>query len=170
MIEGVGARPRPLLPRARALAPSKALLPGGLALLAWALGMAAAFDLRVGLVLLVGAFIVIAVALNPSAVESSLVVVLVAGAMVLTYGFSNLGVQTGIFPIPLTEMLLVVLVAIAAVDARFSPGERILVPLFLFAGLVGIRLVLDIGQYRTFAVRDSTTAIEAFLRDPDVAD
>lgn len=101
-------------------------------------------------------------ALNLTATERRLTLILFAGAVLLGYGFANLGLS-GSLPLPLTEILLGPLVAIALTRPETRLPLRILVPLFLFVYLVAVRLVFDYPVWGIFAIRDTTTAIEAFL-------
>jgi O-antigen ligase len=89
-------------------------------------------------------------------------VVLLFGGLVLGYSFANLGVQTGLAPVPLTEILLIALLP-GAFLAGNVPPRRFLGPILLFAGLVGVRLFFDYPQWKTLAIRDATIGIEVFL-------
>lgn len=90
-------------------------------------------------------------------------IVLIGGAMVLGYGFANLGVRLGPVPLPATEIILVPLALIAFAHRRTRLEGAILLPVCLFAILVGIRLAFDYPVWGIFAVRDSTLAIEMFI-------
>jgi hypothetical protein len=100
---------------------------------------------------------------NTVAVERMGALLLVGGAMTLGYGFANLGVRLGPVPLPITEILLVPLVALALVEPRTRVPARTLLPLCLFAGLVFVRLVFDYPVHGIFAIRDTTMAIEMFI-------
>jgi hypothetical protein len=126
-----------------------------------AAGLATVIALPLGLALGVAASIVAFLSTSPSLLERVGAVALVAGSMVLAYGFSNLGLQLGPVPVPLTEMLLLPLAVVAFADRRFRLPTRMLMPLLLFLGIVAFRLAIDFPRYGSFAVRDSTTAIEA---------
>jgi O-antigen ligase/polysaccharide polymerase Wzy-like membrane protein len=127
-----------------------------------AVGLATVTALPLAIALGVGALVVAVVCAGPSRAERWGYVALLGGTMVFTYGFSNLGVQLGSFPIPLTELLLVPLALVALADPRFRVPSNVLLPLSLFMGIVAIRLMVDFGTYGSYAVRDSSTAVEAF--------
>lgn len=115
------------------------------------------------------AFVLIAVlvtvgiaSLDLAVVERTETVLLVAGAMCLGYGWANLGIP-GAVPIPLTEILLIPLAAIALSYPRTRLDSSVLLPLCLFAILVGIRLVFDFPVWGKYSIRDTTMTIEAFI-------
>ncbi len=92
---------------------------------------------------------------------AELLVVLIAGSVVLDFGFANVGLRLGGLPLPLTEILLLPLVGIALVRVRSLhdlgwPG----VFLIGFLALATLRLVVDVPRWGTFAVRDYTTPLE----------
>jgi O-antigen ligase len=126
-----------------------------------AAGLATVIALPLGLALGVAALIVALFSTSPSLLERVGTGALVAGAMVLAYGFANLGLQLGPVPIPLTEMLLLPLAVAALADRRFRLPTRVLKPLLFFLGFVALRLAVDFPTYGSFAVRDATTAVEA---------
>ena len=108
--------------------------------------------------------VVLALALRDMpAVERTMTMALVGGAMVLGYGFSNLGIRTGAIPLPATELLFLPLAAIALADRNKRLDTRVLLPLTLYALLVLIRLFFDYPNWGVFAVRDTTAALEAFI-------
>lgn len=86
-----------------------------------------------------------------------------AGAVVLGYGYANIGLKTEWvpFPVPLSAMLLLVLVARAAVGGwRFPiPAALVLAPLFLVVAL--IRLWFDYPVWGNAAIRDFTLPLES---------
>lgn len=86
---------------------------------------------------------------------------LLGGVLVLDFGFANLGFRTPFAPVPLTELLLLPLAATALLQKKYRPPTRILVPMFAFMVIVLVRLLVDYPRYGIFAVRDTTTAIEA---------
>lgn len=94
--------------------------------------------------------------------ERGLTLLLVGGAMAMGYGWANLGVP-GPIPIPLTEILLLPLVAIALSDPETRLDKNILIPLCLFGLLVAVRLIFDYPVWGIYAVRDTTEAVEAFV-------
>jgi O-antigen ligase len=133
------------------------------ALVAVAAGVAAA-------VYPLGAFVLAAVVLVASlalrdlpATERALTLTLVGGAVLLGYGFSNLGIRTEAIPLPATELLFLPLAAIALADGRTRLDGRVLLPLTLYALLVLIRLIFDYPVWGVDAVRDTTAALEAFV-------
>jgi hypothetical protein len=86
---------------------------------------------------------------------------LLGGALVLGYGFANLGVRTGGVPLPLTELVLLPLIALSLSDRHSHPGARVMIPLAVFVGVIALRLVVDYPVYGRDAIRDATTGIEA---------
>lgn len=88
---------------------------------------------------------------------------LLAGAMVLGYGFANLGVRIGPVPLAITEILFLPLAAVAIIKKQTRIDGRALLPLTLFGLLVAIRLVFDFPVWKIFAIRDTTLALEAFI-------
>jgi hypothetical protein len=130
--------------------------------LAVAVGVASVKAPLVGLTI---AALVVAIgvaAVDSIAFERSLTLLLVGGAMAMGYGWANIGIP-GPIPIPLTEMLLLPLLALALADPETRVGERILVPLSLFGLLVAVRLLFDFPVWHTYALRDTTQAVEAFV-------
>ena len=135
----------------------------GAALVAVAAGVAAAvYPLAAFLVAAV--VLVVAMALRDlAATERAMTMVLVGGAVLLGYGFANLGIRTGGIPIPATELLFLPLAAIALSHRQTRLHGRLLLPLTLYALLVLIRLFFDFPNWGVLAVRDSTAALEAFV-------
>ncbi len=99
------------------------------------------------------------------AVERWTMTVLLGGAMILGYGWANVGLRLGPLPIPATELLFLPLLALALLDpdAARRPARVIQVLLFLLVTDVGLRLVFDYPVWGTFAVRDATTGLESLL-------
>jgi hypothetical protein len=97
-----------------------------------------------------------------SAIERTMATLLVGGAVLLGYGFANLGIP-GAVPLPATEILFLPLAVIALADRPTRLDPRVLLPLVLYAALVAIRLVFDYPQHGVFAIRDTTAALEAFI-------
>lgn len=94
--------------------------------------------------------------------ERATTLILVYGVMILGKGWANLGIP-GAIPIPATEILFVPLAAIALMNRSTRLETRILLPLCLYATLVGIRLFFDYPVWHIFAIRDTTPALEAFI-------
>jgi O-antigen ligase len=114
--------------------------------------------------LIVAVVVVLALGLrNLPAMERTVTTLLVGGAMLLGYGFANLGIRTGGIPIPATEMLFLPLAVIALTQRRTLLDSRVLWPLTLYALLVLTRLFFDFPNWGPLAVRDSTAALEAFV-------
>jgi len=117
------------------------------------------------LIALVGAIVVLALGVAsfdlPMA-ERAATLLLVSGAMILGRGWANLGIP-GAIPIPATEIVFIPLAAIALLNRRTRLDYKILLPLCLYATLVGIRLLFDFPVWGVFAVRDTTFALEAFI-------
>ncbi|MFN2490219.1 MAG: hypothetical protein ABR529_10880, partial [Actinomycetota bacterium] len=133
------------------------------ALTAVVAGLAAAIYPLAAFVL-AGVVLIFAFALRDlAAMERVGTVILVGGAVVLGYGFSNLGISTGGIPLPATELLFLPLAAIALAVRSTRLDHRVLLPLTLYAALVLIRLFFDYPVWGTFAVRDTTAALEAFI-------
>jgi O-antigen ligase len=128
--------------------------------LAVAGGAASVSAPKLAVVLALGILIFALLAWSVLAAELSATLLLVGGTMILAYGFDNLGIQTGFAPIPLAEALLLPLVAMALANPDTRPPSTVAVPVLIFVGIVAVRLLHDYPQYRTFSIRDSTTAIE----------
>jgi hypothetical protein len=96
------------------------------------------------------------------AMERTATMMLVGGAVLLGYGFSNLGIPGGI-PLPATEILFLPLALIALAHPPTRLTGKVLLPLSLYALLVGIRLLFDYPVWGVFAIRDTTAALEAFI-------
>lgn len=85
------------------------------------------------------------------------------GAMVLEYGFANLGIHVSTLAVPLAEMVLGLLL----VGAVFSHRDWVwrlhpVFPLLALLWLVTVaRLLVDVPRYGATAVRDATLPIEA---------
>jgi hypothetical protein len=94
--------------------------------------------------------------------ERGATLILIGGAMALGYGWANLGIP-GPVPIPLTEILLIPLAALAVLNPMTLIDRRVFIPLCLFALLVAIRLVFDYQVWGIYAIRDTTEAVEAFV-------
>jgi hypothetical protein len=107
-----------------------------------------------GTVLLLGV-----AAIDLQALERGAILALVGGAALLGYGFANLGLP-GALPVPLAEILLMPLVALA-MARRSKPPASVAIPLGLWLALVAGRLLFDYPRWGVLAIRDSTTAIEA---------
>ena len=91
-----------------------------------------------------------------------LLFLLALGSMSLGYGFANLGLHLGGMPIPLTEMLLLPLVAWCILHADSLPPMGVTgLILALFVGYATVHLAADFPTYRGFAVRDFTMPLEA---------
>jgi len=91
---------------------------------------------------------------------SMLATALLAGALVLDYGFSNLGFRVGAIPFPIPDLLLVLLLLFYVGSSGSRPPLRLVVPILLLLAFVGVRLIVDIPRWGTDALRDSTTALE----------
>lgn len=90
-----------------------------------------------------------------------LILVVLAGSLVLGYGFANIGLASAI-PVPLADLLLVVLLlhALATPWLRSAASRVPLVLAASFMSLAAFRLALDFSQWGREAVRDSTLALE----------
>ena len=91
-----------------------------------------------------------------------ILVVLIAGNIILGFGFANLGLRVGGLPLPLTEVLLLPLVGLAALRLR-SLKELGWPGVFLVGFLVvsTLRLLASLHDWGPLALRDYTTALEA---------
>lgn len=89
---------------------------------------------------------------------------LVGGSVVLTYGFSNLGLSFGGLPVPLAEIVLLPLVGWCLLRGRSlrSIGPPA-VFLAMFLALAVLRLIVDFPEHGALAVRDFTLPIEALM-------
>src|SRR6185312_7148060 len=84
-----------------------------------------------------------------------------AGALVLGYGFANVGLRGGI-PVPLADVVLLTLVVVAIIGrSDWYPPARVALPVLVFVAVVLVRLGFDIRIWHSLAVRDSTTGVEA---------
>jgi O-antigen ligase len=89
-----------------------------------------------------------------------LVVFVVAGVYVLEYGFVNIGV-TGAVPLPLVDLIAVLLVARIGTWRGFRwPSSAPFVLAVALAADVAVRLVLDYPTYGVLAIRDATLGLE----------
>lgn len=133
-----------------------------LAVLAATAGIAQAIVLDPALAAVAVAAFVIAVAavLNAQLLPWYLVAGLYAGAVLLGYGFSNVGLSARL-PVPLAEVALVCLLVYAA--ATLPRPWRLPAPFrfaFLFVALATVRLVVDVRYWGEDAIRDYTLAAE----------
>jgi O-antigen ligase len=112
-----------------------------------------------------GGFAVMAAAyvmLRKEGIAQDAVALLIAGNAILTLGFANLGLHLGGMPIPLTELILLPLVALCLLQPRWLQGMGL--PGVFLAGILTVavlRLILDYPNHGTFALRDFTTPLEA---------
>lgn len=97
-----------------------------------------------------------------SKAQRAATLLLLCGAMMLGRGWANLGVP-GAVPIPATEIVFIPLAAIALLNPRTRADHKVLLPLCLWATLVGIRVLFDYPVWGTYAIRDTTFALEAFI-------
>lgn len=91
-----------------------------------------------------------------------LLVVLIAGNVILNFGFANLGFHVGGLPLPLTEVLLLPLAGFAML--RLSSLKELGWPGLLLLGLLIVttaRFIVSYPQWGTLAVRDYTSPLEA---------
>jgi len=155
---------RPMLPLRLVNLPSVSNWPllcvGGVAVAMG--GYAVAESSMIAIAAAAAVFAVGAASLNLITAERAVTLVLLYGVMLLGKGWANLGIP-GAIPIPATEILFVPLAAVALFDRPTRLDARILVPLCLFACLVGTRLLFDYPVWRIFAIRDTTPALEAFI-------
>jgi len=93
-----------------------------------------------------------------------MLVFVVAGAYVLDYGFSNIGVP-GSVPVPLVDLIAVALLLRAGTRPDFRwPGSLPFVLAAVFIGLTAVRLAVDQPTHGILAIRDATLGLElAFL-------
>ena len=112
-------------------------------------------------VLLLAAAAAWALSLGDTArVERLLLFSLLGGALVLGYGFANVGLRSSI-PVPLADVILLTLVAAAVIGRPdWRAPARIVLPVAIFVAIVLVRLGFDIRVWHSLAVRDSTTAVE----------
>lgn len=98
---------------------------------------------------------------NLQLVERTAATIMVGLSMILGYGFANVGLQAPA-PLPLADLLLIGLLALALADGQTRLPRKVMVPLTLFALLICIRLVFDIPVWGTLALRDASIALELF--------
>ena len=132
-----------------------------LAVGAFVVGAAIVADATTGLLVALAIFGIAFVAFDAPRAERWGTLALVGGSLILGYSFSNMGIPSAFIPVPLAELLLLPLAAVALLDSRYRPPARLLLPLALFLGIITMRLLIDFPTYRTDAVRDATTAVEA---------
>jgi O-antigen ligase len=124
------------------------------------MGLTVVVHQQVAVELTVVVLIVAIVAARPFLCWWDLFLVALAGSMIFSYGFVNLGLPTKT-PIPLADALAVILFvrAWAVRDFRYPASLPFLlaVPFVLFAAL---RLAVDFPTWGKDAVRDSTLALE----------
>ena len=147
----------------RPMRPEREVVSFGLISVALALAAGAAVSVNVraaaiGVVLccLTG----IAVGLGLRAAWGAFVVAL-GGLLVLGYGFANVPAIPGA-PVPLTDVLLVVVCLVALVTGPL-PSREVRFPFALalaLASLMTIRLAADVGTWGRLAFRDYTLAVE----------
>lgn len=92
--------------------------------------------------------------------DRDVMLMLLLGNVVLTYGFANVGVSMGI-PIPLTEILLLPLIAWCLLHSSHLKGIGL--PAALLAAMLTIatlRLLVDFPAYGNLAARDFITPLE----------
>ncbi len=103
---------------------------------------------------------VIAYSQRPLSATVSGISILLGALLVLGYGFANVGINLGNLPIPAAEVALLSLSALVVFRTQQMPSS-VLVPLILFGGFVGVRLIADYPRWGTLAVRDATLAFDA---------
>ena len=91
----------------------------------------------------------------------ALTVCLVAGLLVLGYGFTNVVFHGDMLLIPLAEIMLAPLVLAAALGrSDWKAPARIVVPVVAYLLVVMLRLMFDYPVWHSLAVRDSSIAVE----------
>jgi hypothetical protein len=88
-------------------------------------------------------------------------VFVLTGALVLLYGFANVGIRAGDVAIPLTEVLLVAAFPWALRGLRGPAGRRAVGWWAAFLGLGLVHVALAFPTYGVLAVRDFLIALEA---------
>jgi hypothetical protein len=91
----------------------------------------------------------------------AVVALALAGAFVLGYGFSNVGIHVEGLPIPLAHLLLVPMGAAALIRSR--PPPAVWVPIAGFVSVAALRLLFDWSNWGPLALRDATLATEMSL-------
>jgi O-antigen ligase/polysaccharide polymerase Wzy-like membrane protein len=100
-------------------------------------------------------------ALNVGRWERGLGLTLLAGTVILGFGFANVGIRTPGIPIPATELLLAPLVVAAIVRHESRLSGRIIGLLILYVGMFIVRLAIDVPTWGYLAVRDATIGLES---------
>ncbi|HLF70735.1 MAG TPA: hypothetical protein VI759_01080 [Dehalococcoidia bacterium] len=114
--------------------------------------------------LAIGLALAVCMALRGEKLVEDGIVLLLAGTIILNYGFANVGVNLGPLPLPLTEVVLFALVGWCLVQPKWLHGLGL--PGLLLAAvllLATLRLIVDMPRYSTLAVRDYTTPLEAMV-------
>jgi O-antigen ligase len=84
------------------------------------------------------------------------------GALVLGYGFANLGLPTSP-PLPLAEMALVFLLVGGVISQRRPIPRAVFVPVVIFVGYATFRLIWDAPTWGQSAARDYTLPLEGLF-------
>jgi O-antigen ligase len=111
--------------------------------------------------LAVAAAALVYLVLRGQRVIREVLLVLVIGNMTLNYGFANLGLNLGGLPLPITDLVLVGIVA-WCLSFRVSLRE-LGAPALFMAGILAlatVRLVADFPTYGNLAARDFSTPLE----------
>lgn len=136
---------------------------GPVALAGFSLALAAGivFDARLPVIATLGSVALVALAVKADQFWWGLFVCSLGGALVLGYGFANLGVPSTGLPIPLTEFFALLLLARILSDPRSRiRGSPPFVFATCFIALATARLFIDVEHWGKYAVRDFTIAIE----------
>jgi hypothetical protein len=124
------------------------------------MGLAVVDHERVALELTLIVLVLAVAAVRPFLFWWDLFLVALAGSMILSYGFANLGISTRT-PIPIADALAVILLirAWTVRDFRY-PASLPFVLAVPFVVITALRLGVDFSTWGKDAVRDSTLALE----------
>ena len=135
-------------------------LPLGLAAFAVGLGLCTAADAKLALVLTSAVLVGVVLAVRPLLVWWDLFLFGLGGALVLGYGFANVGLP-GVGAAPLADALAILLLARAWITKRFRwPLSAPFVLLIVFVAIASVRLFFDLQVWGKDALRDFTLPLE----------
>ncbi len=84
-----------------------------------------------------------------------------SGALVLLYGFANLGIPAGGLAVPVTDVLLGIGLVVTLPEARGQAGRRAVRLWLALATVAAVRLGTDAPRFGLLAVRDALMPAEA---------
>jgi hypothetical protein len=139
---------------------NRALVPLGFAVFGALVGLAAVTRTNVAVGVTVIVLVLAVAAVRPFLFWWDLVLVALAGSMILSYGFANVGLSTQT-PVPLADAVAVLLLVRAWAAREFTyPASLPFLLAVPFILLAAVRLAIDFPDWGKDAVRDSTLALE----------